>query len=121
MSAPYRKFQKTATRLLKKWKQGSVILRRITVTPIDPTQPWLGNTEATQDWPLNAVVKRLNHRNIGGTLISETGDEVTFADPGTAPVLSDLLIIDGAERAVNEVRPVVGAGLPVAWKIWSKA
>lgn len=101
--------------------QGTVQLKRISIVPIDPAQPWLGNKETEQTWSLRATVKRVNHRNINGVLISETGDEVIFADPGTVPLLSDTLVIDGVNRAIFELRPIPGAGVIVAWKAWSKA
>jgi len=99
--------------------QGVVQLKRITLG--EKPNDWTPAPEITVTYTLKAAVKRLNHRNINGTVISETGDEVIFADPGTKPLLSDIIVIDGAERAVDEVSPIPGAGTAAVWKIWSKA
>lgn len=119
MADPYAKFQKKADKLLTKWKQGVVQLRRITTTP-GPNE-WDPPTETPVTYPLKATVKRLHQRYEGGVLIVETGDMVTFAVPEVVPVLTDTLVIDGQERAITNLTPIPPAGTVVAWKAWCAA
>lgn len=115
--------------------QGTVQLKRITVTP--PANPWEEGTETETVWTLKAAVKRVHQRYENGTLIVETGDilmvatkctlikldgeDVTPVEQYFAPANGDLLIIDGAERAIDNITPMPGAGVVSAWKLWSKA
>lgn len=131
----YGKMQSTANRLFDKFQQGTVQLKRITVTP--PTNPWEEGTEAETVWTLKATVKRVHQRYETGVLIIETGDVLMVATKCTltklngadvapveqdfAPQNGDLLIIDGKERAIDNITPLPGAGVVSAWKLWSKA
>ncbi|WP_169194936.1 hypothetical protein [Devosia sp. MC1541] len=131
----YDKMQGTTNRLLDKFQQGTVQLKRIKVTP--PANNWEEGTETETIWTLKATVKRVHQRYENGTLIVETGDILTVATKCTlikdegedvtpveqafAPENGDLLIIDGALRAIDNITPLPGAGVASTWKLWSKA
>ena len=115
----YGKMQGTASRLLERFQQGAVSLKRTTTTP--GAEEWDPPTETVETYPLDATVKRLHQRYEGGVLIVETGDLVTFAVPAVVPRLTDTLVIDGVERAITNLTPVPGAGTTVAWKCWCAA
>lgn len=108
-----------ATPLLTEFAQGAVLLRRVTTVPGE--NEWDPPVETPVDYPLAATVKRLHQRYEGGVLIVETGDMVTFAVPAVMPVLTDTLVIDGAERAITNLTPIPGAGKVVVWKAWCAA
>lgn len=108
-----------ADELLTEFQQGAVLLKRISTS--EPENEWEEPVETVQTWPLKAAVKRLHQRYENGVLIVETGDMVTFAVPAVTPALTDLLVIDGSDRAITNLTPVPGAGTVVAWKAWCAA
>lgn len=115
--------------------QGLVQLKRIVVTP--PPDDWTPGTETETLWTLKAAVRRLHQRYEGGVLIIETGDQivasvtatltklagsaVTPVDQAFDPHNGDILVIDGEDRAIDDITPIPGAGTVSAWKLWSKA
>ncbi|RUX08209.1 MAG: hypothetical protein EOS71_00535 [Mesorhizobium sp.] len=98
--------------------QGVVQLKRQTPGVPDPDQPWLPVEPTVQIWPLDAVVRRMHQRYENGVLIVETGDQVTFAALAVDPLLTDFLVIDGAERTITNLTPIPAAGTPMVWKAW---
>lgn len=137
MADRYAKFQKTATRLLGKWKQGRVTVVRTTQAekPDDwPTwEPWTGET-TTQVYELDAVVRGVSAKLIDGNVVIASDLEVTCShkmtlvetivgddDPvvSSTPVefdagLLDTLAIDGKPVTIVRDLTVPGAGVPVA-------
>lgn len=115
--------------------QGTVQLKRIVVSP--PPNNWTPGTETENVWTLRAAVRRLHQHYENGALIIETGDQIiagtmatlTMVDgvavaPGEQafePLNGDLIVIDGADRAIDNITPIPGAGTVSAWKLWSKA
>jgi hypothetical protein len=115
----YGRMQGTATRLLDRFAQGTVTLKRITLTPGE--NEWHPPVETPVTYPLKATVKRLHQRYENGVLIVETGDMVTFAVPEVVPELTDTLVIDGVERAITNLTPIPPVGIVVAHKVWCAA
>ncbi|WP_011580560.1 hypothetical protein [Chelativorans oligotrophicus] len=115
----YGRMQGTATRLLDRFQQGTVLLKRVTLSP--GQNEWDPPVETPATYPLKASVRRLHQRYENGVLIVETGDLVTFAVPAVVPELTDTLIIDGVERAITNLTPIPAAGTTVAWKAWCEA
>ena len=137
MADRYAKFQKTATRLIGKWKQGRVTVVRTTQAekPDDwPTwEPWTGET-TTKVYELDAVVKGVSQRLIDGDVVKATDLELTCSHKMTlvetkvgegAPVASstpvpfdagllDTLNIDGKPVTIVRDLTVPAAGTPVA-------
>lgn len=122
MSEFYDDMRDMADEVLADFAQGTVILRRVVPGTSDPATPWIPPTEdTTTDYPLSATVKRLHQRYEGGVLIVETGDHVMFAVPAVTPLITDTIVIDGAERVITNLTPVPAAGSPVMWKAWCTA
>lgn len=119
MPSFYDEMAEMATELLGEFKQGEVSLKRIVSVPVP--NPWDPPTETAQTWSLAATVKRLHQRYENGVLIVETGDMVTFAVPEVEPLLTDTLIIDGAERVITNLTPIPPAGTVLAYKAWCAA
>ncbi|MRX33217.1 hypothetical protein [Aminobacter sp. MDW-2] len=115
----YGRMQGTATRLMVRFKQGAVRLKRVTLGT--PPNEWTPAPETVETWPLAATVKRLHQRYENGVLIVETGDMVTFAVPEVEPQITDKLVIDGAERVITNLTPIPPAGTVVAYKAWCAA
>ncbi|WP_425087773.1 hypothetical protein [Stappia sp.] len=104
---------------LEEVNQGTVVLKRVTVSP--PPNDYTEGAETVETWPLKATVKRMHQRYENGVLIVETGDMVTFATLDTVPLITDLITIDGRDRAITNLTPIPGAGTPVMWKAWCGA
>jgi hypothetical protein len=115
----YDEMQDMASELLGELGQGVVSLKRI--SRADGPNAWTPGAETVETFALSGAVRRLHQRYEGGVLIVETGDMVTFAVPEVVPVITDLLVIDGVERAITNLTPVPGAGVTAAWKAWCAA
>lgn len=137
MADRYAKFQKTATRLIGKWKQGRVTVVRVTQTeppPDWPTwQPWDGPM-TTQVYELDAVVKGVSAKLIDGNIVIASDRELVCSHKMTLvetivgdddPVVSstpaefdagllDTLTVDGKPVTIMRDLTVPGAGVPVA-------
>ncbi|MBB4649572.1 hypothetical protein GGQ99_001294 [Aminobacter niigataensis] len=119
MTGFYNEMQGVAAELLDEFKQGAVQLKRVTLGT--PPNEWTPPPETVETWPLAATVKRLHQRYENGVLIVETGDMVTFAVPEVEPQITDMLVIDGAERVITNLTPIPPAGSVVAYKAWCAA
>jgi hypothetical protein len=108
-----------AVEVLAEFQQGTVQLKRVTVG--EAPNEWTVPQETEETFPLSATVRRIHQRYENGVLIVETGDQVLFAVPAVEPLITDTLIIDGAERAITNLTPIPAAGTPLAWKAWCKA
>ena len=96
--------------------QGTVQLKRITVS--SPPNNWTPGTETIETWTLRAVSRRKNQKFDTGTMIETVGDIVTCAVFETKPRLTDLLVIDGAEKAIADIKPIPSAGKVAAWQLF---
>jgi len=119
MSDFYDEMQEVATDLLQEFSQGQVTLKRTVTTPgehsYDPP------TETVTSYALKATVRRVNQRFDRGTVIVETGDVVTFAALEVEPALTDLLVVDGKDRAITDLKRIPAAGTVVAWQAFIAA
>jgi hypothetical protein len=113
MADPYVKFQKTADRLLTKWQQGTVSLKRVTSTP--GANEWDPPTETVTSYALKAAVRRVSQKYVDGTLILATDNQITFAVPAVTPLMTDTLVVDGKDHAMKDLRPLPGAGTVAAY------
>ncbi|GHC79408.1 hypothetical protein [Limoniibacter endophyticus] len=111
----YAKMAGSAARLLTRFNQGMVTISRIVQGEPDPTTPWVPGEPTITTETLQATVKRVEQKFIDGTLIVGTEDQITFAVPSFEPSLSDEFTVDGKVRVLKDLRPLPGAGLPVAY------
>lgn len=108
-----------ATDLLTEFKQGSIVLHRVTKAAVDEEQPWVRPVETSISFPLFGVAKRVDQRYENGLTIVETGDVVTFAPFASTPVMTDKVSIDGGEqRAIKSIKRVPSAGTVIVWKVF---
>jgi len=115
----YDELRGVADDLLGEFRQGSVLLKRVTTVP-GPNE-WDTPTETTETWELKAAVRRVHQRYENGVLIVQTGDIVTFAVPPVEPAITDYLVIDGRVCAITSPVKIPGAGTVVAWKVFCAA
>lgn len=94
--------------------QGTVSLKRKTGTT-EPEHEWEAPQDTYTTWPLKAAVRTVSMKYVDGTLIVAGDRQVTFAVPDTTPLLTDMLIIDGKDHAMKDLRPIPGAGTVVAY------
>ena len=114
----YDRMQRTATRLIDRFRQGEVLLTRSAPSVPDHGAPWTPGPPTETVYELAATVVRVHQRYENGALIVQTGDMVTFAVPPVTPMITDKLTIDGVARSITNLTPVPAAGTPVAWKAW---
>lgn len=93
--------------------QGTVQLKRVTMTP-GPNE-WTPGVETTTLYDLAATVRRVSQKYVDGTLIVATDNQITFAVPSTVPLITDMLVIDGDEHVMKDLRPIPAAGMAVAF------
>lgn len=117
----------TATRLLERFAQGTVVLVRTTPGEPDPETPWEPGEETTVVYTLSATIKGVSSEFVDGTTILATDLEVTAAvtatdENGTEVSLdpdmtTDTLSIDG--QAVTIIRdlsvPAAGTKAALRW------
>lgn len=99
--------------------QGTILLRRVTVT--EPPNDWTPGEEITETWTLKAASRRRNQKFETGTLIVETGDIITCAVFETEPRLTDILVIDGVNKSIKDIKPIPSAGTVAAWQLFVEA
>lgn len=85
---------------------------------IDPDNPWGGREEVEHFYTLRAVSRRKNQNFDRGTLIEATGDIITCAVFESEPLLTDILVIDGADKAISDIKPIPSAGRVAAWQLF---
>lgn len=138
MADRYAKFQKTATRLLGKWKQGQVtVIRHVGGDPRPADWPtyilWPDNSRV-EIYELDGVVKGVSAKLIDGNVVIASDRELVCSHKMTlvetivgddAPVFSntpvpfdagllDTLSVDGKPVTIMRDLTVPGAGVPVA-------
>lgn len=99
--------------------QGVIQLKRITVT--EPPNDWTPGEEVTETWTLRAASRRRNQKFETGTLIVETGDIITCAVFETKPRLTDILVVDGANKSITDIKPIPSAGTVAGWQLFVEA
>lgn len=121
MSEFYDEMAEMVTELLTEEELGQSGIYLVKVTPgvPDPAQPWVPVTPVVERIGLRGVAKRVHYRYINGTLVSQTGDVVTFAVPSPEVELTEFeLEINGERRAITDLRRIPSAGTPVAYQAW---
>lgn len=124
----YGQMQAIATDLLRQFRQGTVTLTRtVPGEPPDPTMPWVKGPPVTAVFDLDATVKGVSERHVGGTLIEARDLEIKAAAKARHrqsgqvvdidPAMSDRIEIDGVAHAVKRVLPVPAAGTPIVYTI----
>jgi hypothetical protein len=109
----YSRMQATATRLLDRFQQGTVLLRRITLSA--GPNAWTPGGSSSEEWPLKATVRRVSQKYVDGVTILATDNQITFSVPDVTPLLTDRLVIDGDEQVMKDLRPIPAAGVVVAY------
>lgn len=129
----YTRMQSTASRLLKQYGQGEVLLeRRLPGTP-DTDRPWLPGLPETMTYRLDAVIRSVDRRFVDGTLVVGTERQATFSVYAThietngspvspvvvavVPTMADTLIVDGNPTKIKKIAGTPDAGVPVVYVV----
>lgn len=117
----YGRMQKTATRLMERFKQGTVTITRVTPGTPDPSTPWLPVAGTPVSYDLSATVSAITvdqatSKFIDGTTIKATDLVVTCAVPPIEPDAGDSVALDGKPLIVLKVLRLPAAGTAVAFK-----
>lgn len=110
----YNRMQKTASRLLKKYAQGTIVYR----APTAGAQPWD---------PVTYTDTHVSGGTVSGVSQQYVTDLVTTSDLhailpvfGATPTNAGRLVIDSVERQIIRVMPSPAAGLAVCWHVFVK-
>lgn len=114
----YDDMQAVATDVLREFKQGTVVLTRITAGAADPETSWIPGTPTTASYTLDAVVRRVEQKYVDGSLIVATDNQIITAVPPVGPAMTDQITIDGVAQVIKDIRPIPAAGTPVAYIIF---
>lgn len=118
----YARMQGTASRLLEKFKQGTVVLIRTTPGEPDPETPWIPIEDEVDEYELKAVAKGVDQRFVDGTTILATDLEIVAAVAEVEPSMeTDTLTVDGKAVTVIRKEQIPAAGTVVAWRFIVRA
>lgn len=106
-----------APRLLAKFQNGGVVAQVRTVTP-DP-DPLKQPTVSTTSTAFNAVAKGVTKQVIETIPNLQAGDlEVICAAIDFTPEVSKQVVINGHNRVIVAVRPIIASGFPAVYKFY---
>ena len=107
----YERMQATATRLLTKYKQGSVIFRRISITA--GSNPWDASVGSSVDYTLKCAVEPVHQKYIDNSTVLSTDRQVLFSSLEIEPENTDQIIIDGKTFEIKKLMRYPSAGIPI--------
>lgn len=111
----YGRMQAKASAMLKRFRQGTVTLTRVPLTPganaWDPPTPGAPVTYA-----LAAVVRAVQDKFVDGTTIYATDRQVTCSVLPVELLPGDTLAIDGKAVSIIKTMRIPAAGEVVAWR-----
>lgn len=120
MADIYTRLQGTASRLLGKFKQGTVVLVRTTPGEPDPDEPWKPVVDEVDEYELKAVAKGVDQRD--GTTILATDLEIVAAVAEVSPMMeTDQIKVDGKDVVILRKMQIPAAGTPVAYRFIVRA
>ena len=118
MSAFYEGMQSTASRLLKKFNQGSI--KYIVDGP--STGPDYNPVPGVPiEYPLDATANGVEQKYIKEGYIAASDIQVTVAVFGVEPTQEGRISIDGSEKQIIAVKKLPAAGVTVSWVIFVKS
>lgn len=107
----YERMQATATRLLTKYKQGTVILRRSTITT--GSNPWSPIADTPVDHTLKCVVEPVHQKYIDNSTVLSTDRQVLFSSLEFEPENTDQIVIDGEVFEIKKLLRYPSAGIAI--------
>jgi hypothetical protein len=106
--------------ILKRWNTGTISLTRTTPGTPDPTTPWIPGTPTLDVYGLDARAngvdaEYVNHETILATDLMVIASPKARHTPDGAvvdivPRMTDVLKIDGAQKAIKKIEAVPAAG-----------
>jgi hypothetical protein len=115
MSQFYDRLQGTASRLLTKYKQGTVEIGRPSNTP--GANPWDAPTLTTVWTELNAIARGVSQSLVDGVQVVASDLQVIASLTDYTPIASDLMRIDGKRVTIVRIDQIPAAGDPVATRL----
>lgn len=120
--------------LIRKYGSGTVMLVQATPGAPDPETPWLPGEPTVDVYALDARVDGVSAGYVDGTTVLAT-DVMVIASPkathtlsdgepadgaivDVVPTMTDVLRIDGQEKAIKKIEAVPAAGPPARYHIF---
>lgn len=116
----YPKLQITASKLLAKFKQGTIQLVK-TGAPVAGTNEWDSPTNGAETtYTLDAIADGVNQKYVDGETVLATDLQITSAVFAVKPLIGDKLIIDGQKMTIIKVLANPSAGLVCNWILFAR-
>jgi hypothetical protein len=120
----YKDLQGVVNDVLPIFKQGTIVLRRVTRAS-DPSPSTVGAIVSTKDWTLAAAIpKETPKKFINGTSIVEGDLMVVSAVRALSPKedidpqMTDVVLIGGVQKTIKAIKQVPLTGIPVSFLIF---
>lgn len=114
----YTLMQGTASRLMNKFSQGTVVYNDHGTPTGDPWDPTPGTPT---DYTLDATVSGVSERYVDGSTVLASDLMVTSAVFDTEPTMQGTVTIDGEAHQIIRIMPKPAAGTTVAWSMIVRA
>jgi hypothetical protein len=118
----YSRMQGTASRLMQRFKQGTIVLTRPgTETPgPNPWDPPVVGDPVEHE--LDGVAKGVSAEFVDGTTILATDIQITCSVPPVVPSIeTDAMTVDGKSVTLLRIDQIPAAGTPVAYRLFVRA
>ncbi len=125
----YDDLQGVVNGIMPQFKQGVVVLNRLTFASPEVTTPWLPGAQTTTSYTLNATVQGVKKEHLAESVIQASDLLVTCAvraaDANGAavdidPRLEDVLTINGIVHEIKMVKQVPPSGTPVVFFLFAR-
>jgi len=114
----YGKMQGTASRLMARFKQGTIVY---TAPGTQSGPDYAPVFSDPVPYTLDATATGVSEEYVDGTQIIATDTEVTAAVFGAVPTSEGTLTIDGQALQIVGIKQIPAAGTPVVWKLIVRA
>ena len=118
----YSRMQGTASRLMQRFKLGTIVLTRPGTETPGPN-PWdppvVGDPV---EYEIDGVAKGVSAEFVDGTTILATDLQITCSVPPVVPSMeTDTLTVDGRSMTLLRIDQIPAAGTPVAYRLFVRA
>jgi len=126
MADVYAPMRRRVARKINRWNTGTITLTRTTPGTPDPTTPWIPGTPTLDVYALDARVDGVSADYVDEETVLVTdlmviaspkarhtltdGDPADGAVVDIVPRMTDVLLIDGAQKAIKKIEAVPAAG-----------
>jgi hypothetical protein len=109
----YDEMQGVASELFAQFQQGSIMYVELQMvsggTPDDPSEP------TRVEYPLTATARPVSTKYVDGSHIVQSDKQVSMPGGGIEPQMSGLVLIDGVQYKIIEIKRIPEAGTVISY------